>query len=75
MLVLTRKIGDSIVIGDNVTIQVVKVKGNQVRLGINAPKETKIFRKEILDNIKQGIPKNVSQEETSNEIPLQSAAQ
>lgn len=56
MLVLTRKVGDSILIGASIKIQVVKVKGCQVRLGIEAPKETKIFREEVLENIKKGIP-------------------
>jgi len=55
MLVLTRKIGDSILIGDSIKIQVVNIKGCQVRLGIEAPKETKIFRQEILENIKKGL--------------------
>ena len=55
MLVLTRKIGDSILIGDSIKIQVVQVKGCQVRLGIEAPKETKIFRQEILENIKKNL--------------------
>ena len=53
MLVLTRKVGDSILIGDSIKIQVVKVKGCQVRLGIDAPKETKIFRQEVLEGIKK----------------------
>lgn len=48
MLLLTRKIGDSIVIGDSIKIQVVKVKGCQVRLGIEAPKDVRVFREEIL---------------------------
>lgn len=55
MLVLTRKIGDSILIGDSIKIQVVNIKGSQVRLGIDAPKETKIFRQEILENIKKNL--------------------
>ena len=55
MLVLTRKIGDSILIGSSIKIQVVQVKGCQVRLGIEAPKETKIFRQEILENIKKNL--------------------
>ncbi len=54
MLVLTRKVGDSILIGDSIKIQVVKVKGCQVRLGIEAPKETKVFRQEVLEGIKKG---------------------
>ena len=60
MLVLTRKIGDSILIGDSIKVQVVKVKGCQVRLGISAPKETKIFREEVLESIQQGLAKKTS---------------
>ena len=56
MLVLTRKIGDSILIGDSIKIQVVNVKGCQVRLGIDAPKETKIFRQEILEKSLKSPP-------------------
>ena len=47
MLVLTRKVGSSIVIDDKIKIQVVQVKGRQVRLGIEAPKETKVHREEV----------------------------
>ena len=56
MLVLTRKVGDSVLIDGSIKIQVVKVKGCQVRLGIEAPKETKIFREEVLSNIKPASP-------------------
>ena len=51
MLVLTRKIGETIVIDDNVKITVVQIKGKQVRIGIDAPKETKIHREEIYNAI------------------------
>jgi carbon storage regulator CsrA len=51
MLVLSRKINESIVIGDNIVITVVKVDRNTVRLGIEAPPEVKVFRKELLENI------------------------
>lgn len=47
MLVLTRKLGESIAIDDNIRIRVVQIKGKQVRLGIEAPKETKIHREEV----------------------------
>jgi len=47
MLALTRKIGEQIIIGDNIVITVVDVKGDGVRLGIDAPKEIKIYRQEI----------------------------
>jgi len=48
MLVLTRKLGEAIIIGEDVKITVVQVKGKQVRVGIEAPKETKIHREELL---------------------------
>lgn len=51
MLVLTRKIGEGIVIDDDVTITVVEVKGGNVRIGIDAPREKKIYRQEIFDRI------------------------
>jgi carbon storage regulator len=49
MLVLTRKVGDEIVIGDNVRVTVVAVKGQQVRIGISAPKEVVVDRKEVAE--------------------------
>ena len=49
MLILTRKITQTILIGDDVTVTVLEVKGERVRLGINAPRETPINRQEILD--------------------------
>lgn len=51
MLALTRKTGQSIIIGDQIEITVVEVKGDQVRLGIKAPKEVSILRKEIYEEI------------------------
>lgn len=51
MLVLTRKIGERIVIGDNIAVTVVDVKGDNIRLAIDAPKEVKIYRGEIYDAI------------------------
>lgn len=52
MLILTRRISESIIIGDNVKITVLGVKGNQVRLGIDAPKDLSVHREEIYDRIK-----------------------
>jgi carbon storage regulator len=52
MLVLTRKKDQSIVIGDGIEIVVTQIDGNTVKLGINADKSVKIFRKEVLDEIK-----------------------
>ncbi|MBK9294369.1 MAG: carbon storage regulator CsrA [Oligoflexia bacterium] len=53
MLVLTRKLGESIAIDDHIKIVVVQIKGKQVRLGIEAPKETKIHREEVYTAIQE----------------------
>lgn len=52
MLVLARKVGQSIVIGDNVEILVIEVRGEQVRLGIEAPKSIPVHRKELLEQVR-----------------------
>lgn len=52
MLILTRKIGESLIIGDDVEITVLSVRGNQVKLGVNAPKEIAVHRQEIYERIK-----------------------
>ena len=52
MLVLTRKLGESIAIGDNVKVRVIQIKGKQVRLGIDAPRDTKIYREEVYLSVK-----------------------
>ncbi len=51
MLILTRRAGETVMIGDNVTITVLGVKGNQVRIGINAPKDVAVHREEIFERI------------------------
>lgn len=53
MLILTRRVGETLVIGDEVTVTVLGVKGNQVRIGVNAPREVSVHRQEIYDRIKQ----------------------
>jgi carbon storage regulator len=53
MLILTRRVGETVMIGDDVTITVLGVKGNQVRVGINAPKSVAVHREEIYERIKR----------------------
>lgn len=53
MLVLTRKPGEGIIIGDNITVKIIELKSGGIRIGIDAPKETKIYRQEVYDRIKK----------------------
>ena len=53
MLILTRRVGETVVIGDEITVTVLGVKGNQVRLGVNAPREVAVHREEIFERIKR----------------------
>jgi carbon storage regulator len=52
MLILTRRVGETVMIGDEVTVTVLGVKGNQVRMGINAPRTVAVHREEIFERIK-----------------------
>jgi carbon storage regulator len=53
MLILTRRVGETVMIGHDVTVTVLGVKGNQVRIGVNAPKDVAVHREEIYERIKR----------------------
>jgi len=53
VLILTRRVGDSLKIGDDVTVTVLSVKGNQIRIGISAPKDVAVHREEIFEKVQQ----------------------
>jgi carbon storage regulator len=66
MLILTRRVGETVMIGNDVTVTVLGVKGNQVRIGINAPKNVAVHREEIYERIKREQQGESSQGESQN---------
>jgi len=69
MLILTRRAGETLMIGDEVTVTILGVKGNQVRVGVNAPRDVAVHREEIYERIKreQGVRQDESESDTYSE--------
>ena len=63
MLILTRRVGETLMIGDEVTVTVLGVKGNQVRIGVNAPRDVAVHREEIYERIKREREEQASQQQ------------
>ncbi|SEI51434.1 carbon storage regulator, CsrA [Allopseudospirillum japonicum] len=67
MLILTRRVGETLMVGDDVTVTVLGVKGNQVRIGVNAPKEVAVHREEIYQRIQREKEANLAAQEAKSD--------
>lgn len=69
MLVLARKVGQSIVIADNIMLTIIEVRGEQVRIGVDAPKSIAVHRKELLEQIRAENIRAAAQNITDDQVP------
>ena len=67
MLILSRKIGEKIMIGDDISVSIIEVRGDQVRIGVDAPKSVKVFRQEVFDAI---LAENKAAAESASVLPI-----